>query len=76
MVEKVSKLFPRGSFRDPDGVLEYSKGELKSVLVLGEMRDGRLWSLADAELGGSLAEVLWLVERFKLDLISDAYEEG
>ena len=41
MGEKVSKLFPRGSFRDPDGVLEYSKGELKSVLVLGEMRDGR-----------------------------------
>ena len=54
---------------DPDKVLEGAKGELKSVLVIGECKDndGRHWFASSTTDAGQL---LWLIETFKHKLMA------
>lgn len=52
---------------DPDMVLENSKGKLEGVILIGYDKDGEEYFASTYADGG---EVLWLIERMKLRLLS------
>jgi hypothetical protein len=63
----------KGAAQDPDHVLEESKGEFGSVLVIGWDHEGQLDVRASLNLDAK--DCLWLVEQFKHGLISGDYSE-
>lgn len=63
----------KGAAQDPDHVLEKSKGEYKSVLVIGWDQEGILEIRSSLNLQGM--ECLWMVEKFKLKLLNGDYAE-
>jgi hypothetical protein len=56
----------------PDRILDGAKGELESVIVIGYTKDGEEYFAASVADG---AEVLWMLERNKLKLLSVPDEE-
>jgi len=57
---------------NPDKVLEGAKGDLESVIVIGFDKDGDEYFASSIAAG---PECLWLLERFKLMLLSVTDEE-
>lgn len=72
MSAEVVKFYPRNAADNPDNVLEQAVGEYESVLILGWNRDGNLDVRSSSNLvdGGDL---LWLVEKFKFNLLAGDY---
>ena len=52
---------------DPDVVLEHTKGKLEGFLIAGYDKDGNEYFASTYADGG---DVLWLLERMKLRLLS------
>lgn len=73
-MSNVEKFYPANAAENPDNVLEQACGQFDSVLVIGWDKDGNLDARASLDLkdGG---EVLWLLEAFKHNLMSGAYQE-
>ena len=57
----------------PDQVLTEAVGEFESVLVIGYDHEGELDARASLNL--TAAQILFLIERFKLNLLSGDYIE-
>ncbi len=58
---------------DPDQVLEGAKGELESVIVIGEKENGDFWFASST---GNIPINLWMVEKFKRYLIDYEINEN
>jgi hypothetical protein len=56
---------------DPESVLEAAQGRLKGVVVIGYDQDGEEYFASSYADGG---EVLWLLERSKLRLLTVSEE--
>jgi len=52
---------------DPDMVIEQIKGKLEGVVIMGYTKDGEEYFASSYADGGN---VLWLLERMKLQLLS------
>ena len=63
--------FIPGAARYPDAVLEQAKGQYDAVMVLGYDYAGKLNVRATLNLNH--AEILFLIETFKLKLLSGEY---
>lgn len=57
---------------DPDRVLKYAIGKLKSAVVIGYDEEGQEYFASSIADGG---EVLWLLERLKLNLLNIGEED-
>lgn len=68
----VVKFYPKDAATDPDNVLEQAIGDYSEVLILGWDKDGNLDARATLGLtdGG---DVLWLMEKFKNNLLNGVY---
>lgn len=66
--------FPKSSRLDvdPDVVLDMAKGELQQVLVIGTCHNGDDWIASHT---GNPKDILFMLERFKFNLLSGAYGE-
>lgn len=75
-MSNVIKIYPAGSAKDPDAVLDQASGNYGSVLVIGWDREGSLDVRSSTNLDHK--EILWLIEVFKQKLVSGDYftEEG
>lgn len=72
---KVVKFYPKDAAKDADNVLEQAMGHYKEVLVLGWLDDEVGTMDARATLGlKDGAEILWLVEKFKHNLMNGVYQ--
>ena len=63
----------RGAAQDPNQVLEAAKGEYESVILIGWDLDGEMDARASLNL--TSGQILWLVESFKLQLLSGQYDD-
>lgn len=72
----IVKIYPQGSARNPDAVLEQAVGEYESVFVIGLDKEGALEVRSSTNLDHK--EILWLMEVFKSKLLKGDYftEEG
>lgn len=68
----VVKFYPQDAARDPDNVLEQAMGQFNEVLIIGWDKDGNLDARATLGLKDG-ADVLWLLEMFKHNLIAGVY---
>jgi len=68
MSDNVTKLFTRKAASDPDSLLEMAKGDYTKVSTIGVNNKGALEVRASTNMGR--AELLWLIEEFKLILLS------
>ncbi len=68
MSDNVTKLYTRKSGFDPDSLLEMAKGEYEKLSVIGVNKTGSLEVRATTNM--SRSELLWLIEEFKLILLS------
>lgn len=68
----VVKFYPKDAAKDADNVLEQALGVYDEVLILGWRKDGNMDARATLGLkdGG---DCLWLVEKFKHNLLSGVY---
>ena len=57
----------------PDRILEGAKGKLQSVAIVGYDEDGEEYFASSQADGG---EVLWLLERCKLNLLRQVDQEA
>jgi len=66
--------FPGGTRLDidPDDVLAGAMGELQQVVVIGRCHNGDDWIASHT---CDPAQILLLVERFKFNLLSGAYDQ-
>jgi hypothetical protein len=58
---------------DPDKVLRGAEGQVGLVLVLGWDLEGELYAAASE---GNEESLVYLIERFKHDLLSDKFKSG
>jgi hypothetical protein len=72
---QVVKFYPKDAAKDADNVLEQAIGRYSEVLILGWNKEGFMDARATLGLkdGG---EVLWLLEKFKINLLTGVYEPG
>ena len=75
-MSNVVKIYPAGSAKDPDAVLEQAVGNYGSVLLVGWDQEGRLDVRSSTNLDHK--EILWLIEVFKQKLVVGDFftEEG
>lgn len=68
----VVKFYPKDAAKDADNVLEQAIGVYDEVLLIGWSKAGNMDARATLGLkdGG---DALWLVEKFKHNLLSGAY---
>ncbi len=73
MSADVVKFYPVNAAESADNVLEQAAGEFSEVLIIGWDSEGMMDARATMGLkdGG---EMLWLIERFKYNLMAGAYE--
>lgn len=69
----VVKFYPKDAATDPDNVLEQAMGQYNEVMILGWNKDGDLDARATLGLKGG-ADILWLMESFKHNLMAGAYD--
>lgn len=71
---EVIKIYPEGSAKYPDAVLEQAVGVYESVFIIGYDQDGKLDVRASTNL--ACKDILWLIETFKSKMLNgDYYEE-
>ena len=68
----VVKFYPKDAAKDADNVLEQALGVYDEVVIIGWNKEGNMDARATLGLrdGG---DVLWLIEKFKLNLLSGVY---
>lgn len=68
----VVKFYPKNAAKDADNVLEQALGVYDEVVIIGWNKAGNMDARATLGLrdGG---DVLWLIEKFKLNLLSGVY---
>lgn len=73
---EVIKIYPAGSAKNPDAVLDQAIGQYESVLLVGYDKEGRLDIRSTTDLDHQ--SILWLIESFKAKLLRGDYftEEG
>ena len=59
--------------RDPDHVLDCAKGEYQSVVVIGFDHEGELDARASTNL--TCAQINWIIDTFKLQLLDGYYHD-
>lgn len=71
----IVKFYPKDAAKDADNVLEQAVGVYDEVLIIGWDKDGQFNARATLGLkdGG---DCLWLVETFKLKLMTGAFSAG
>lgn len=69
----VVKFYPRNAADNPDNVLELAVGSYDSVLIIGWDKEGELDCRASTNLADG-GELLWLIEKFKSNLLTGVYE--
>ena len=69
---EVVKFYPQNAAENPDNVLEQAIGSYGDVLILGWDKDGNLDARASLGLKSG-SEVLWLLEKFKTNLLNGVY---
>jgi hypothetical protein len=74
MSENVVKFYPANAAENPDAVLEQAIGQYEHVLILGWDADGEFDGRASLGLSEQ-AEVLWLIEWFKMKLLRGDFSE-
>lgn len=67
----IVKIYPAGSAKDPDAVLEQSVGEYGSVLIIGWDKAGALDVRSSTDINHK--DILWLMEVFKSKLLNGDY---
>jgi len=67
----IVKIYPAGSAKDPDAVLEQAVGEYGAVLIIGWDKAGSLDVRSSTNLNHK--DILWLMEVFKNKLLSGDY---
>lgn len=70
-MDKVTKFYPKDATDNPDNVLEQAIGEYDSVLIIGYDKDEYLDARASTNLDHS--QILWLIEKFKHNMLSGRY---
>lgn len=68
----IVKFYPKDAGKDADAVLEQAVGQYSEVLILGWDKDGDLDVRATLGLKDG-ADLLWLIETFKLKLLKGDY---
>lgn len=71
MDDNVVKFYPMNAAKNPDNVLEQAIGKYKSVLIIGVDKEGLMD--ARASIGQRIADILFLMEQFKHNLLSGTY---
>lgn len=72
---EVLKLYPPGSAKNPDAVLEQAIGKYESVLLIGYDHEGRMDIRSSTNL--DCKGILWLIESFKKKMLNgDYFHEG
>ena len=74
-VGDVAKFYPKDAAENPDAVLEQAVGEYTNVLIIWWDKDGELDARASLGLKSN-ADLLWLLECFKANLMSGVYSDG
>ena len=70
---KVTKLYPKNAAENPDNVLEQAIGNFESVFMIGFDHDGDMDVRASTNL--SQEQIIWLIERFRVNLIMGEYDD-
>lgn len=73
MSAEIVKIYPPGSAKNPDSVLEQAVGEYESVLVIGYDKDGCLDVRSSTNL--ECKDLLWLIDMFKMKMLRGDYFE-
>lgn len=63
------RLIGEGVKLEPDAVLKEAMGKLACVVVIGQTPDGEMW-VSSTDGGG---DTLWLLEKAKLEVLSDVW---
>jgi len=73
MTDNVTKLYTNGAAKNPDSVLKLAIGEYEDVFIIGHDKEG----LIDirASTNASQKEILWMLERFKHNMINGYYDK-
>lgn len=69
----IIRLFPPGSARDADAVLEQSMHQFSEVLIIGYNKQGEFE--ARATLGLSAEAIIFLLQTMQYNIISGQYED-
>lgn len=69
----VVKIYPEGSAKNPDAVLEQAVGEYESVFIIGWSKDGAMDVRSSTNL--ECKDILWLIEVFKKKMLNGDYFE-
>jgi len=71
---EVIKFYPKDAAKNADNVLEQAIGIYDQVLVIGWRKDAEGTMDARATLGLNDGGALWLIEKFKFNLLSGVYQ--
>lgn len=67
----MSKISEIHQAKNPDNVLHQSDGEYESLVIIGYDKDGNLDARASTNIDH--AQILWLLESFKSNLLNGDY---
>ena len=70
-MDKITKLYPKGSGKNPDAVLEQAIGQFNNVLIIGWDKNDALDVRSDTGL--EEGDMLFLAELFKTKLMNGEY---
>lgn len=70
---EVVKIYPEGSARNPDAVLEQAVGEYESVFIVGWDKEGNMNVRSSTNMEAK--DILWLIEVFKKKMLNGDYFE-
>ncbi len=73
MSDNIVKFRPKNYIDNPDAIFEEAVGDYSAALVIGWDKDGD-FSVRSSIVDG--AELLWLVESFKTQLMNGDYSGG
>lgn len=73
MTGKIVKFYAKNAAENPDAVLEQAVGCYDDVLIIGWDKEGYLDPRANLNL--TSAQVLWLIEVFKKNLLNGVYDK-
>lgn len=71
MTDKIISLAKARGDLSPDEAMENAKGHYESCVVIGYSQDGNIDAFATVSL--DRANILWLIEQFKLGLLDADY---
>ena len=71
MTAEIQKFYPADAAKNPDNVLELASGVYETVLILGFDKDGDIDCRASTNLTDR--DALWLIEKFKSNMLSGVY---